>query len=170
MIQRSCREAVSPSPGPIGPGLRHPPALPAPPRPPASSRYPFVPEKLDVIEQELPAVGEVTSRGGRPSARSIACARIHGLRSTPRPTSTPSTPLAELGRRSAPARRSRRCRTPECVRRSAISRDQIPVRQAAVALRGRPAVHGHRRRARVLDHPGQHRRVRARRRSSRRAS
>ena len=33
-----------------------------------------------------------TSRGGRPAARSAACARIHGLRSTPRPTSTPSTP------------------------------------------------------------------------------
>ena len=33
-----------------------------------------------------------SSRGTRPSPRSAACARIHGLRSTPRPTSTPLTP------------------------------------------------------------------------------
>ena len=47
------------------------------------------------VEQEPSAVCERdVARGVRRAARSAACARIHGLRSTPRPTSTPSTPSA----------------------------------------------------------------------------
>ena len=52
----------------------------------------IVEQQLDVFEQELPRSSSVTMRGGRPFERSRACARIHGLRRTPRPTNTPLTP------------------------------------------------------------------------------
>ena len=53
----------------------------------------LVQQQIDVVEQELAAL--VVRDRARPAgrrARSAACARIHGLRSTPRPTSTPATP------------------------------------------------------------------------------
>ena len=47
-------------------------------------------QQIDVVEQEPAALLGLTRRADAPpSARSAACARIHGLRSTPRPTRTP---------------------------------------------------------------------------------
>ena len=120
--------------------------------------------------RNFPRSSMVTTRGARPAARSMACARIHGLRRTPRPTRTPSTPELECDRRSAPVRCSRRCRTRGSARPDGNVRDEIPVGRSAVALRRRPAVNRDRRRARVLDHLRERSAHSAPRRSIRRAS
>jgi hypothetical protein len=46
-------------------------------------------QQLDVVQQNRPRSSIVTTRGGRPAAMSAPARRIHGLRSTPRPTRTP---------------------------------------------------------------------------------
>ena len=73
---------------------------------PAASSDALLEQQIDVVEQELPALG------GRNLARRVAggerraCSKIHGLRSAPRPTSTPrhravAQPIDELLRLDA---------------------------------------------------------------------
>ena len=94
----------------------------------------------------------------RPSSRSCACARIHGFRSTPRPTKTPLTPCRS---RSTICSGSMQSPDPNTgiVSASATLRDEVPVGGAAVGLLGGAPVDGDRRGAGVLDAPGDVRRV-----------
>ena len=89
----------------------------------------FVQQQLDVVEQELPALLAVEiSRGVSPRASAAACSKIHGLRSAPRPTSTPRYRARRpAGRRAASG--STQSPLPKTGMPDAIGdpRDQIPV-------------------------------------------
>ena len=91
--------------------------------------------------------------------RSAACAKSHGLRRMPRPTSTPATGVPRSRSRISPGSTQIAAavhRDPHGFRHA---RDEVPVGQAVIRLRGGAAVHGHRRRARRFDHARQFGRI-----------
>ncbi len=108
--------------------------------------------------RKRPRSAGVTVRGARPAQRSAACARIHGFRRTPRPTSTPSTPAC-IRSMIWPGSTQSPLPNTGIFESGGDGRHQLPVGKPAVALRRSPSMNRHGGGPRIFHHLGQRRRV-----------